>query len=274
MEEWKEYCRWMSDDKPCTTEAVIMVSNFGNIKRLPYTKWCVPNNGYSYSKEYFYPMCTNRGKQRFENSERSKEFGKYLSVNFNGKAHSIHRLVAELFVPNPESNPQVNHIDGNRSNNRFDNLEWVTNQENMSHANSIGAFDKARENAKVIKDDDFIKCINAYFELHNTLDAGKVIGCSHETLRCFFARRLGNAEWVKLSDFMLKVTRYNTWKIGDVGINKEKKKYVLKRGKNKIGSFYSMDEAMNAKRNFIKGADNEFSINSVRYKEELISRYS
>ena len=46
----------------------------------------------------------------------------------------IHRLVAQTFIPNPYNLPEVNHIDGNKENNSFSNLEWVTGEQNREHA--------------------------------------------------------------------------------------------------------------------------------------------
>lgn len=54
------------------------------------------------------------------------------------KTKYYHRYLAEKFIPNPQNKPDVNHIDGNKSNFDLSNLEWVTKKENRQHANQNG----------------------------------------------------------------------------------------------------------------------------------------
>ena len=50
----------------------------------------------------------------------------------------VHRIIAKLFVENPENKPFVNHLDCNRANNKVSNLEWATSKENNEYALEYG----------------------------------------------------------------------------------------------------------------------------------------
>lgn len=61
----------------------------------------------------------------------------HLCDNGKSKCELVHRLVAKAFVPNPMLKPEVNHKDGDKLNNHFKNLEWVTGKENKKHCREV-----------------------------------------------------------------------------------------------------------------------------------------
>ena len=62
----------------------------------------------------------------------------YIRVYIYNKTHLLHRLIALTFIDNPNNKTQVNHKDGNKTNNCVSNLEWVCNQQNQIHKYNIG----------------------------------------------------------------------------------------------------------------------------------------
>jgi hypothetical protein len=81
------------------------------------------------------------------------------------KNYYVHRLVAEAFIPNPDNLPEVNHKDGDKSNNRAANLEWVTLQQNRDHAvrNNLISRGERSPHAK-LKEKDVLDIIRALKE--------------------------------------------------------------------------------------------------------------
>ena len=105
-------------------ENKFVISNKGNVKRLNYE--FVDSRG----GKKFYKECNKLAI--VDNT------GYYKITLTNGKnniyQYQIHRLLAILFIPNPNNLPEVNHIDGNKLNNDLVNLEWVSKRENHHHA--------------------------------------------------------------------------------------------------------------------------------------------
>lgn len=77
-----------------------------------------------------------------------------LTINGVKKGYAVHRLVAQIFIPNPKHLPIVNHKDGNKLNNQIENLEWVSSSENRKHAISTKITNLAKGKRKKIKNID------------------------------------------------------------------------------------------------------------------------
>lgn len=104
-------------------EGLYEVSNDGRVRRVAGWRG---NLGYRPPTGELKQSCV-RGYMQitlYKNGEKSR--------------YKVHRLVADAFIPNLKRYPQVNHIDGNKKNNKVENLEWVTQSQNMKHARDTG----------------------------------------------------------------------------------------------------------------------------------------
>lgn len=118
-EEWKDIKGF---------EGLYQISSSGKVKALPRRKNC--NKGFGTIKEHLmkYNTYGNCPYARVPLTDK----------NHIKKYYLVHKLVAQSFIPNPNNLPQINHKDGDKLNNRVENLEWCTISYNIKHAYDNG----------------------------------------------------------------------------------------------------------------------------------------
>ena len=159
MEEWRSIKGF---------EGKYLISNFARVKTIP-----------------FY---TNHTKGRRLVGERIRKVfvgrNGYPTVTLGGNNKTIHRIIATAFIPNPENKPQVNHINGIKTDNHISNLEWATSSENLKHAYNTGlkkCYYKGGHNSPARKSVVAMKdCVILEFE--SIRDLASFLACNLGTL--------------------------------------------------------------------------------------------
>jgi hypothetical protein len=106
-------------------EGFYRISSLGNVESLDRTVWNKANKSYSGIKGFKMKLDI-KGKKYFQVQ---------LCLDGRIKHHSVHRLVAMAFIPNPQNKATVNHINEIKTDNRIENLEWATQSENINYGN-------------------------------------------------------------------------------------------------------------------------------------------
>ena len=143
-------------------EGYYQVSNMGRVKSLGRkVRQGVKKNGEPFYKTVRERICT------LQNS-----WGNYSSLLFHKdgvvKCLLIHRLVAKMFVPNPNNLPEINHKDGNRKNARAENLEWCNRSYNIWHSYHV--------NGRVQSNSVTVKCIENGITYPSFHEAARSLG--------------------------------------------------------------------------------------------------
>lgn len=109
----------------------------------------------------------------------------YLRKGGKPKIKTIHRLVAEHFIPNPENKPEIDHINTDRTDYRIENLKWVTRKENNNNPITLEHKRGKKHNTKpqlekfinkCLKDENgFTSLYNYISKMHNELDLKKLL---------------------------------------------------------------------------------------------------
>ncbi len=143
-----------------------------NMSFIGQPNYCISQDGKIFS------LKSNRFLKHFHDAQGYCYIECY--ENKTKSRFSVHRLVAFAFIPNPENKPEVNHIDGDKSNNKVSNLEWVTAKENMRHAIITGL----RDTGNALTDEQVHAICKQLCDGVRVIDIARMYGVDRAIISC------------------------------------------------------------------------------------------
>lgn len=169
-------------------EGLYQVSNLGNIKSLD--RIVETKNRKNYLRK-------GKVQKKSVNSFGYETVG--FTVDSKTKIYRVHRLVALSFIENTENKPQINHIDGNKTNNNVNNLEWCTSSENQIHSVSTGLSNpsypllKGSKNGRsLLKEEQVVEIRNKYIPYKYS---AKKLALEYNVSESCITHILNNTSW-------------------------------------------------------------------------------
>ncbi len=126
----------------------------------------------------------NRKKRTLKTAESDRGYTQaWLSKNGTLKSVGVHRLVASAFIPNHDHLPEVNHINGVKTDNRVENLEWCTVSHNRLHSSYVLGHDSGKPKRPVL-------CLDTRVEYPSVAEAARAVsGCKQNITQCCQGKR-------------------------------------------------------------------------------------
>lgn len=164
-------------------KGLYQASNLGRIRSLTHEVHCglTPHS-----------KAIKKGKILQAHPNLRKYLTVVLSAKNKRKTITVHRLIAQTFIPNPQNLPQVNHIDGDKNNNCVNNLEWCSAKENIQHSWKNGLSKSythpkgvlTKYSASLCKQVDQFDLYNNYIKTFSSVsEASRMMNCSISNIK-------------------------------------------------------------------------------------------
>ena len=164
-----------------------------------------------------------------------------LWVDGEMEKYKIHRLVAEVFIENPNNLLEVNHKDGNRHNNTVENLEWLSHSDNMKHAWETGLMCRGSEcSISVLNEESVVEIKYMFLKGLTNQDIAEIFGVARGTISKIRQKKTWKHVLPELEYEAFSITKFTGKKLTPEDIPKIRSMYREGASLAEIGRIYGV----------------------------------